>query len=79
MYAVKWNSPLISIDQSISVLRVVGWYKCIYFYLDFNIPKANSGELIRRRVLWCIIWVRTVSLCPTKRMLGVYMSNEFTS
>ena len=28
--------------------------------------------LIRRHVLWRLIWVCAVCLCPTKRMLGLY-------
>ena len=28
--------------------------------------------MIRRRILWRLIWVCTVCLCPTKRTLGLY-------
>ena len=31
--------------------------------------------LIRRWVLWRLVWVCTVCLCPTKRMLGLYGLN----
>ena len=29
-------------------------------------------SLIRHRIQQCLIWVCTVCLCPTKRMLGLY-------
>ena len=56
------------LDQSVSVLRVVGRY--LSFYLNFK--RTNCMQpvetLIRRRVLRRLIWVCTVFLCPTKKV-----------
>ena len=59
-------------DQSISVLRVVGWY--FSFYSDFkrNFCKQTVENLIRRRILRRLIWFCTVWRCPTKRTPGFY-------
>ena len=45
-----------------------------HFYQNFNrkFCKQTVETLIRRRVLQRLIWVCTVCLCPTKRMLGLY-------
>ena len=45
-----------------------------YFYSYFNRTycKQTVESLIRRRVLWCLIWVWTVCLCPTKSRLDLY-------
>ena len=59
----KGISHSYQLDQSISVLRVFGWY------LNF---KANSGDPYQTPRL---IWVCTVCLCPTKRKLGLYGLN----
>ena len=37
--------------------------------------EANSGDpdqTIRRRILWRLVGVVTICLCPTKRRLGIY-------
>ena len=34
--------------------------------------KQVAQTLIRRRVLWRLIWLCTVCQCPTKRALGLY-------
>ena len=34
--------------------------------------KQTLETLIRRRVLWRLIWICAVCLCPTKRTLGLY-------
>ena len=56
------------LDQSFSVLRVVG------FYSNFNRTFCRQivETLIRRCILQRLIWVCNVSLCPTKRKLGLY-------
>ena len=61
------------LDQSISVLRGVRWY-FFRFYSNFNrkLCKQTVETLIRRRILWRLIWVCTICLCPTKRTLGIY-------
>ena len=39
----------------------------------FN-PFMPNGISIRYQLepLWCLIWVCTICLCPTKRTLGIY-------
>ena len=61
------------LDQSISILRIVGWY-VFYFYSNLYrlFCKQIVEILIRRHVLWRLIWVCTVCLCPTNRMQGLY-------
>ena len=34
--------------------------------------KQTVKTLIRRRVLWRLIWICAVCQCPTKRTLGLY-------
>ena len=43
-------------------------------YSNFNrkLCKQTVETLIRPRILWHLIWVCTVCLCPTKRTLGLY-------
>ena len=51
---ISYSYPL---DQSISVLRVVGWYFSFYSNFNRTFCKQTVETLIRRRVL---IWVCTV-------------------
>ena len=46
----------------------------VHFYSNSNriFCKHTVETLIRRRILWCLIWVYTVCLYPTKRTLGLY-------
>ena len=60
------------LEQSISVLRVAGWYFHLYSNFNRTPCKQSVENLIRRRVL-CLIWVCTVCRCPTKRTLGLNM------
>ena len=60
------------LDQSIFFLRVVGWYYSFYSNLNRTSYKQTVESLIRRHILRRLIWVYTVCLCPTKRMLGLY-------
>ena len=72
-YPYKLNelSHYYQLDQSISVLRVVGWY----FHFNSNdsrtLCKQTVETLVRRCVLRRLIWVCNVCLCPTKRTLGL--------
>ena len=52
-------------------------FKILQFPLNFNRAycKQTVGTLIRRCILLHLIWVCTVCLCPTKRMLGLYGLN----
>ena len=62
------------LDQSISILRVVG----CYFFFNFNrtICKQALETLIRHHILWYLIWSCTLNICPTKRTLGLYSLNK---
>ena len=67
------NSHRYQLEQSISVLRDVGCF-FLHFSSNFNrtFYKQIVETLVRRRVLWRLIWICTVCLCPTKRTLGLY-------
>ena len=48
-----------------------------HYYSNFNrmfriICKQIVENLIRHRILWCLIWFHTVCLCLTKRTLGLH-------
>ena len=47
------------------------------FYSNFHRIFCNQTveTLIRPRILWHLIWVCTVCLCPIKRTLGLYWLN----
>ena len=68
----EWNFPPYQLEQFISVLRDVGWN--FHFYSNFNrtFCKQIVETLIRPHILWCLIWVFTICLCPKKKMLGLY-------
>ena len=53
------------LDQSIAVLRVVGWP--FQFYSSFDRTFCKEIVVLRR-----LIWVCTVCICPTKRTIGLY-------
>ena len=64
----------ISIDRT-SLFQIFGVLGgIIHFYTNSNIIlcKQIVETLIRRSVLGRLIWVCTVYICPTKRMLGLY-------
>ena len=46
----------------------------LHFYSNSNrtFCKQTAETLIRRRVLWRLIWVCTDCICPTNRTLGLY-------
>ena len=58
--------------RSITILRVVGWNFSSLFKSNRNFCWQTVETLIRRHVLWRLIWVCTVCLCPTKMTLGLY-------
>ena len=67
------NLP-ISVSRT-SLFQILGVLGGI-FHLDSNsnrtICKHTVETLIRRHVLWRLIWVFTVWLCPIKRTLDLY-------
>ena len=76
-YPLKPNgiSHYYQIGQSISVLRAVGWYILFSFNSIRTSCKQTVETLIRRHILWRLIWVCTVCLCPAKGTLGIYGLN----
>ena len=61
------------LDESISNLRVVGWYFLIFIQnFKRNFCKYTVENLIRRRILRHLIWFCTVCRVPTKKTLGLY-------
>ena len=69
------------LDQSFSVLRVVGW---IFFHFYSNLDRIIWKQTLetrirvdRRCILRSLVWVCTVCIPPTKRMLGLYGLNWF--
>ena len=63
------------LDQSISVLKVVGASFNLSSIFNRTFCKQTVVILIRCRVLLHLIWVCTDCVCPTKRKLGVYGLN----
>ena len=62
---ISWMSPF----------PILGMLGSIFIFspnLDRVFCKQTVKTLIRRHVLWRLIWVCNVSLCPTKRTLGLY-------
>ena len=56
------------LDKSVSVLMVVGGI-FLFFFFDGTLYKQSVDTLVRRRVLWHLIWVCMLRLCPIKRTL----------
>ena len=50
-----------------------------HFYSSFNrkLCKQTVETLVRRRILWRLIWVCTICLCPTKWSRGQISNFEF--
>ena len=63
-------SQCYKLEQSISVLRDVGWYFSFYSNFKRNFCKQTVESVIRRRILRRLIWFCTICRCPTKRTLG---------
>ena len=67
------------LDESISNFSIVGLFFFIFIpILKRNFCKQTVGNLIRRRVLWCLIWFCIVCRCPTKRTYAL-IKNEITT
>ena len=60
------------LEQSISILRDVEWYFSFYSNLNRTLYKQIVDTLIRRLILWRLVWVCTICLHPTKRTPGLY-------
>ena len=60
------------LDQSISVLRVVGWYFSFYSNFNRTICKQTVETLIRCCFVRRLVWVCTICLRQTKRTLDLY-------
>ena len=61
------------LDLIIIVLKVVRWYfTSSSFIFNRIVCKHTVETLIRRRVLWRLIWVCTFCLCPQKRTGCLY-------
>ena len=64
------------LEQSIFVSIDVGWYFSFYSNFNRTFYIQTMETLIRRRVLWRLVWICIVCLRPTKRTLGFYGSKE---
>ena len=62
------------LDQSIFILRVIRLYFSFYQNSNRASCKRTVETLIRRHILWRLIWVCKVCLCPTKRTLGIWVN-----
>ena len=62
---ISWTSPL-------PVLGVSGVLFDFYYISNRYYSVSKVKTLIRRRVLWRLIWVCTVCLCPKNRAIGLY-------
>ena len=62
---INWNSPFLFKGMLGGIF---------HFYSSFNrkLCKQTVETLIRGRILWRLIWVCTICLCPTKRTPGIY-------
>ena len=60
------------LDQCIPILNVLGG--TFHFYSNFHrtFCKQTVETLIRRHVMWRLVWVCTVCQCLTNRILGLY-------
>ena len=65
--------PLLSIGQV--HFRFKGCWVVFFIFIQIlkrALCKKTVEALIRRGILWHLIWVCTVCLCPIKRTLGLY-------
>ena len=63
---INWTSPF-------QFKGLLGGIYHFYSNLNRTFYKQLAETLIRRHILWRLIWVCTVCLCPTKRTLGLYV------
>ena len=61
--------------SSFTTLGILGGIFHFHSKFDRILCKQTLETLIRHRILWRLIWVCTVCLCPTKRTLGLYGLN----
>ena len=64
------------LEQSIFVSIDVGWHFSFYSNFNRTFCKQTVETLVRRRILWRLVWICIVCLRPTKRTLGFYGSKE---
>ena len=62
---IKWTNQF-------PILGVLGAIVHFNSKFDRTFSKHTMENLIRRRVLWRLIWVCTACLCPTKRTLCLH-------
>ena len=62
---------LINLTSPFPWLQLDGIFH-FYSNLDRTVCKQTVETLIRRCIVWRLIWVCTVCRCPTKWMLGLY-------
>ena len=63
---------LINRTSTFSILGALGGIYRFCSNSDRTFCKQTVENLIRRHNLWRLVWVCTVCLHPTKRMLGLY-------
>ena len=59
------------LDKSIFNFRGVWCTFFIFMVFRIDIPISKQWTLIRRHILWHLIWVCTIFLCPKYGMLGL--------
>ena len=73
--SINWTNPF-------PFKGLLGCICLLYSNFKRTFFKQTVETLIRRRVLWRLIWVCNVRLCPTKGTLGLYglrvLSSSFT-
>ena len=60
------------LNQSSSILRVVGLYFSFYSHFNRTLNKQTVEALIRCPKMWRLVWVCTVCILLTKRTPGLY-------
>ena len=69
----QMNFPIsIGRTRLFQTLGVLGGIFHVYSNSNRTFCGQTVETLIRRHILWRLIWVCAVCLCPTKRMLGLY-------
>ena len=58
------------LDESLSILSVVGGIFTFYSNVNRKFCKQEVKTLIRCHTLWRLIWICTICVCPIKRPLG---------
>ena len=68
---INWMSPFPILGVSGVLVSFLFAFKYIFLLANSEDPDQTSQN-IRRRVLWHLIWVCTVCLCPKNGTLGLY-------